>query len=900
MKNRVVSTFLFIILSIALSYSSVNQDINKSKATLVTIDSLVKKIESIHNIKLFYKPIWFEDKQFRSSIAELSLDNCLEIINRITGLNCIEVNSTHYVFVPAEIRNYSIRAKSRNTLVIGDETELGNNSKATIFGKILDGRTGKPISGASLFVNKVNLSLLTDNDGNYSFTMPRDEYDLKITYAGFEDFVRKIQVKGNGIIDFEISEKSILLKDLEVTDKAANLNVIRTQMSTIKLNAKAIKELPTFMGEKDILKSMNLLPGVQTTGEFGTGFFVRGGSADQNLILIENVPLFNSSHLFGLSSVLNPDAVNNVTFLKAGIPAKLGERASSVLDIRLGNNPDRLTIKGGIGLLNTRLNLETPLFNKKVNLLIGGRSSYSNWVLHAMPDASLKKSAASFYDLNFLLTSKLSENDNLTLFGYISDDTFRFTKSSPYHYDNRLFSLRYIHNFNEKLNLSFIAGNSRYRNDLSESDELRPKEAFIIKSAILYNNSRLNFNWTPSKNHSVDIGAAAIEYKLQPGTQSALGLLSEVKHNAMQTEKALEMAAYISDNITISPKLSAELGVRFNNYAYLGANRTFVFTPNSPNMPENITDTIFYKNNELIKWHSIIEPRVSLRYALNDASSLKFSYNKISQFINLISNTAVMSPTDIYKLCSPNIEPLISNQFTLGYFRNFNKNAIEASVELYYKKLDNIVEYRDGATILMNNSLETDLLKASGYNYGIELYVKKNTGALTGWASYTYSRSMRHTSSPYEIDQINRNNYFPSSFDRPHNLVFTGVYHLTRRWWLSGTFNYNTGKPITLPELKFYVDGNQYVYFSDRNKYRLPDYHRLDLAITLDESLRLKRKWKGSWTLSILNVYGQKNAYSVYYKSLPQLESKYYKFFNLYSMYIIRYPIPTITYNFSF
>jgi hypothetical protein len=326
----------------------------------------------------------------------------------------------------------------------------------------------------------------------------------------------------------------------------------------------------------------------------------------------------------------------------------------------------------------------------------------------------------------------------------------------------------------------------------------------------------------------------------------------------------------------------------------------FKFKENSARAPENIIDTLSYSNNQVIKWYSGLEPRLSMRYSIDYLSSLKFSYNRISQFINLISNTSVMAPTDVYKLSTPNVEPLICNQFAMGYFRNFDKNAYEASVEIYYKKLNNILEYRDGASILLNNSLETDLRKASGYNYGVEFYVKKNTGRLTGWASYTFSRSMRHTTSEFESDQINGNNYFPSSFDKPHNIVIMGNYHLTRRWWFSATFTYNTGKPVTLPELKYSFGDRQYIYYSERNKYRLPDFHRLDIAITLDETLRLKQKWKGSWTLSVLNLYGQKNPYSVFYKSSSQLESGFSNSFNLYNLFIIAKPIPTITYNFTF
>jgi len=899
-KNSLIFLFfVFQLLNIPLKAQR-NEIIQTDTARLVGIDDLASKIERKYPVKLFYKTEWFVNKRFRETIVNLSLDNCLTIVKRVAGLNCIAINSTTYVFVPIEIRNYSNKVNSKGVLVIGDESERGNFTKATISGKIIDAQTGKPLNGARISIDKLDQTLSTDRNGNYTFTVPPGDYDLRLNYAGFEENNRSIRVGGNGIVDFELTEKSILLKEVVVSDKVVDLNIIRTQMGTIRLNAKTIKELPNFLGEKDIIKSIALLPGVQSTGEFGTGFFVRGGSSDQNLILVEDVPLFNSSHLFGLSSVINPDGVNSVTFLKSGIPAKYGERASSVMDIRLGSNPDKLTGKGGIGLMNARLNLETPLFNKKASLLLGGRSSYSNWLLHSMPDIELKNSSAGFYDLNGLFTLKFNPKNSIILFGYLSNDNFSFTKSSPYQYDNTLFSLRYNHTFAEKLYSSLLLGFSRYRNDITDADTLKPKEAYYVNSSITYKNAKLNFNWLPNDIHSIDFGVNSILYELQPGKLTPFGSLSEVIPKSTLKEKGLESAAYISDNIHVSASISAEVGLRFSTYSYLGPNTVFAFNPNASHTAGNITDTLHYTNNQVIKTYFSLEPRFSMRYSIDNVSSLKISYNRISQFINLITNTAVMSPTDVYKLSGPNVAPLICNQFAMGYFRNFSNNALETSVEIYYKKLDNILDYRDGATILLNNSLETDLLNASGYNYGLELYIKKNTGRLTGWASYTYSRSMRHTTSPFVSDQINGNRYYPSSFDKPHNIVVMGNYHITRRWWVSGTFTYNTGKPVTLPELKYQFDDRQYIYFSDRNKYRLPDYHRLDVAITWDETLRLKQKWRGSWTLSILNLYGQKNPYSVFYKSTTQLESKFNASSNLYSLFIIERPIPTLTYNFTF
>ena len=876
------------------------ESLSRDTTSLVHFDVLAPKIERVNHIKLFYKLEWFGDKRFRASIADLPLEDCLTIVKRVSELSCLVLNSTSYVFVPVEIRNYSNKKNSRGVMIIGEESDFGKYTNATLSGKIIDFKTGKPLYGARIGIDKLNVSASTDKEGNYKLSIPVGEYYLSIRYSNYEPDERSVAIGGNGIVDFEVADKIIKLKEVVVTDKAMDINIIRTQMSVIKFNNKTIKELPTFLGEKDIVKSVTLLPGVQSTGEFGTGFFVRGGSADQNLILVEDVPLFNSSHMFGLNSAINSDGVNSVTLIKAGIPAKYGERASSVMDIRLGSNVDKLTVKGGIGLLNSRLSLEVPLFDKKVSLLIGGRSSYSNWLLHAMPDVDLKNSSASFSDINALVTMKFDAKNNLTLFGYFSDDKFSFVKSSPYYYDNTLASIRYSHTFNEKLYSMLLFGISRYRNDISQSDTLSPNEAYKISSSTNYNNAKLNFTWLPNEKHLVDIGMNAELYQLQPGRMEPLGSLSDVKLQTSQQEKALEMAVYVSDNIRFTPKISAEVGLRLTNYAFLGPNSVYIFKENASRSTQNITDTLNYGNNKIIKWYTSLEPRISFRYSTDEFSSVKFSYNRISQFINLITNTAVMAPTDVYKLSSPNIKPLICSQYAMGYFRNFNKNAFEASVEIYYKKLDNIVDYRDGATILLNNALETDLLNASGYNYGVEFYLKKNTGRLTGWASYTYSRSLRHTTSPIEADQINGNRYYPSSFDKPHNIVINGNLHLTRRWRLSGTFNFNTGKPVTLPELKYEFDGRQYVYYSDRNKYRLPDYHRLDIAITFDETLRLKQKWRGSWTLAIINVYGQNNPYSVFYKSTSQLESKFYQSSNLYKLFIISRPIPTLTYNFTF
>lgn len=900
-RNFITIFCILILLSISAFIHAQNTNATLGDSTrLVVFDTIATHLEQNNHIKLYYKTEWFKNKLFRAAIAGLPIEDCLTIVKRLTDLNYIVLNSDNYILVPFKVRNYSNRVDRKGTLIIGDENDIGKFSKADISGKVLDAKTGKPLRNVSLTIDKLNVSAKTDKTGNYKLTIPTGEYILRLNNPGFEEDDRSIKISNNGIVDFELSDKTIKLPEVVVRDKSMDQNVIRSQMSLIRLNTKTIKELPDLLGEKDIIKSVTLLPGIQSTGEFGTGFFVRGGSLDQNLILIEDVPLFNSSHVFGLNSAINPDGVSNVTLLKAGVPAKYGERASSIMDIRLANNADKVQFKGGIGLLDSRLNIEMPLFDKKVNLLVGGRTSYSDWLLHLMPDADLKNSSANFYDLNTLITLRLDTQNSLNVFGYHSNDNFRFVKISTYQYDNMLLSARYNHTFNEKMVSTFLLGYSGYRSTISESDSLLPKDAYKIAFLTDYYSGKLNFNWIPDKKNNIDVGFNSIFYLLQPGTLSPIGSLSTIIKQSSQAEKGLELAEYISDNISFSARISAEAGLRVSHFAYLGPNNVYTFKVNAAHTVANIADTLQYGNNAVIKWYTNLEPRLSIRYSIDKSSSVKFNYNRISQYINLISNTAIMSPTDVYKLSSPNIKPLICNQVAVGYFRNFNEDAIEASVEIYYKKLDNIIEYRDGASIVLNKTLEADLLNASGNNYGAEFYIRKNTGRLTGWVSYTYSRSMRRTTSSFETDQINGNNSFSSSFDIPNNLVINANYHLTRRWRLALVYNYTTGKPITLPELKFNYNGRQYVYYSLRNNYRLPDYNRLDLAITFDETLRKKQLWKGSWTLSILNVYGEKNPYSAFYKYNSASDSPLYRSFNLYNLFIIERPIPTLTYNFSF
>lgn len=899
-KRLAVKVFFAGLFFISFIQSGVSQTVRDT--TYLTIDQLTDQLEHKYSVQFFYKPEWFEMRSFHSSILKLSFAKTLDKIKTAMDLSIVTFDSVLYVFIPVKpMLNLPSVVKVSDEVIVGNPDEYGKYAKAIIQGKVLDGMSGNPLPGASIFIDKLKVGATADKNGNYHLQVPVGEYTVRLSLMGYDENIQRIKLVSDGTLMLEMFEKSIKLHEVVVMAERAESNVSSTQMGIVKLDVKAIKELPVSIGGRDIIKSITMMPGVQTIGEFGTGFNVRGGSADQNLILLEDVPIFNLSHLFGLISVVNSDGISNVTLLKAGISAKYGERASSVMDIQMGaNNPDKTTVKGGIGIINSNVYIETPLIDKKINLLVSARNSYSNWLLHSIPDIDLMNSFAHFYDADALLTFNVNSNNKINLFTYISNDRFGFAKKTYYKYNNLLGSIRWKHSFNNHLFSNLTAGLSDYRFQVSESDTSRLWEAYRINSGLLYKSTKWNFSWLPNENHSLDFGLNVALYKIQPGKLIGLNDSSIIKPVQMLSEKALESAIYITDNIIISPKLALDIGLRYSLYSYLGPNKIYIYQPDLPRTPGSVTDSLIYGNNKPICWYSGIEPRLSLRFTISNNSSVKLSYNRIHQFVNLVSNTAVMAPTDVWKLSSPNLKPLTCDHFVVGYFRNFKNNTYETSIELYYKSLMNAIEYKNGADLLLNPYLEADLTNVKGYNYGVELYVKKNTGKLTGWVSYTFSRSLQKTNGIFTEDKINDNQLFPSNFDRPNNLILNANYHISKRWRFNGTFTYSTGRPVTLPELKFDYQGYQLLYYSDRNKYRLPDYHRLDVSITHDESLRIRKKWKGSWTFSVINLYGRKNAYSVFYKKEGHLVSNDYRQYDTYMLYIIGRPLPLLTYNFTF
>ncbi len=872
-------------------------DIPKEK---IPAKEAISHLQEKHETFIFYLPQWIEGEYVNVTILELSLDRALSAIGQAVDLSHVFLGD-HIVFLPSgRVAEQRLAREDDDQLIIGAPEEYGRHNRATLSGKIVCGSTGEGLIGAVVYDPVSEAGASTDLEGRFEIELPTGTHRLRISYVGYESSHQEIRLYSDGEARLQLFESSVQLDEVTVTARSARENIERTQMSVITMDSQTIEGLQGTFGERDIVRSITLLPGVQSVGEFGTGFNVRGGDADQNLILIENVPLFNSSHLLGLISVVNADLISDVTLIKAGIPPRYGERASSVMDIRLNNSLDTegTNIHGGIGLLNSRLLLETPIIEDRASIYIGGRTSYSDFLLDYTNDEDLMNSTARFHDVTGTLNIALNQNNRLTLFGYQSFDRFGFGKETTHEYNNLLASARLNTSFSSSLSSSLIVGFSDYRYRIFEESEIRSHLDYRMNSGINYQTAKYVMSFIPGNNHSIEGGIQAVRYEIEPGELLPYGDDSDVSPNLMEKEKGMEVSGFLGDEFRISDQISLELGARYTHYFRQGPGTVYEYRDDAPRRLENITDTLHYGSGDVIADYGGFEPRIGFRYSNKDYSSWKLSYNRNYQYINLISNTSVMAPADIWKLSDSHISPLKSDQFALGYFHNFMDNPLETSLEVYYKNLDDVIEYRSGAEVVMNEFLETDVLPAKGYSYGAELYIRKHTGALTGWTSYTYSSSRRRTMQGNPEDQINRNAYFPSDYDRPHNLVVNAAYELTRRIRLSATFSYSTGRPITLPEHIFWHGSDVMVHFSDRNKYRLPDFHRLDVSLHIGKNLGIEGRG-GSWTISVMNLYGRQNPYSVFYKRthgrLDPIDS-----FNLYQLYILGRPLPTVTYNFSF
>lgn len=762
-------------------------------------------------------------------------------------------------------RNNQQRSLLENKLFeIGNAAAKTNASSATIAGYVKDIKTGEPIAGASLAVDKLKVGTVTDQFGYYSLSLPKGQHTISIQSIGMADTRRQVILKGDGKLNIELQTQIITLKNVTVSSQKLS-NIKSTQMGVQKIDIRTIKQVPVAFGEADLLKVVLTLPGVKSVGEASTGLNVRGGSADQNLILFNDATIYNPSHFFGLFSAFNPEVVKDVELYKSSIPAKYGGRLASVLDIssREGNKKT-ITGTAGIGLLTTRLDMEGPLIKDKTSFIIGGRSTYANWLLKRLP-AEYKNSKASFNDLNLNISHEINKKNAVYLTGYLSNDCFNLNSDTFYAYGNRNLSLKYKHIFNNKLNALFVTGIDEYRYHIS-SDK-NPVNAYKLSFDVNQTYFRTHFNYYLSAKHTIEFGLNSIYYKLHPGNYQPVGKESVVAADKVHAEQGLESALYLSDRWNITRAFSVDGGIRYSMFNYLGAQAINTYAPGIPLTEDNITSTIAYNKNDIIKTYSGPEYRAALRYAFTDSFSVKAGFNTQRQYIHTLSNTTAMAPTDIRKLSDPNVRPQYGEQVSIGLYKNLRSNTIELSAEAYYKRIKDFPDYKSGAVLVMNHHVETEMLNTRGKAWGIELMVKKLTGKLNGWLSYTYSRTLLQQDDPLAGELINDGKWYPANYDKPHDVTFIGNYRFTHRFSFSLNTTYSTGRPITLPVGSFYYGGSQRTLYADRNSNRIPDYFRTDISLNLDGSHKLTQWLHSSWTFGVYNITARKNPYSVYFIS---------------------------------
>ncbi|WP_425236958.1 TonB-dependent receptor [Ulvibacterium sp.] len=773
---------------------------------------------------------------------------------------------------------------------------LGQDSY-TINGKITDKDNGETLFGASVFLKNTNIGVVTNEYGFYSITAPKGNYVLVISYMGYLDINQEIQLDKDQKLDFEVEEYTTRLDEIVVTaEESERISLKKPEMSIAKLNIKTVKQMPVVLGEVDIIKSIQLLPGVTNNGEGSSGFNVRGGAVDQNLVLLDEAIIYNTSHLLGFFSVFNADAIKDMKLYKGGIPARFGGRASSVLDIRQKDgNSKNFFLTGGIGAISSRLAAEGPMFKDKGSFLVAGRGSYA----HLLLKAAGEKNSAYFYDLNLKTNYNLNENNRLFLSGYFGRDAFDFGDSFDSSYGNLSGNLRWNHIFNDRLfsNLSLIY--SKYDYDLG----IKIEEFEWISSINNYN-LKYDLAYYVNDRFKLDFGASGIYYDFDPGQVRPTSETSAINPLSLDRKKALESAAYIDAEHKLTDKLTAQYGLRYSIFNRLGGQAMVDYANDQP-VVYNSTLGIYQRGTEIgetdfekgetIKSYGNLEPRVSLAYQLNDVSSVKAGYSRVAQYIHLLSNTTSVTPLDVWTPSGQFIEPQLSDQYALGYFRNFMDKTYSLEVEAYYKTISNRIDYIDGSDLIGNNTIETEILNGESRAYGLEFLVRKTEGRLTGWLAYTLSKSEQRTPGGNAGGPgINDGKWYNTPFDRTHDLSLTGAYQLNDKWSFGTNLVFQTGRPVTYPNGQYEYEGLSIASYSDRNSDRLPAYHRLDVSATYVPNRKPNKRWKGEWVFSIYNLYNRKNAASISFGQNIETGANQATRVAIFGM------VPSVTYNFKF
>lgn len=862
------------------------------------LTQFLDEFERKQGVTFYYLEDWIAPFTINESYTGQTLADLLTDVLRESDISFIPIHDRALAFVKdptVEIkRREALVAASRRQQTIESAT-VGNpdlyrpGKIVTLRGRIANDEDRTPVTGATVVPNGVQ-GTTSDREGQYELRLPSGKHVLTINFIGFKERVIDLMLYDDGDLNLALQEAPVLLEEVVISSQPINeLTVSRP--GQLQLSVGAMKKQPSLLGEADLVRQLQSLPGVNTVGEAAAGFNVRGGSVDQNLVLYDGLPLFNTSHALGFFSAFYSEAIQEMSFYRGGIPAEFGGRVSSVLDIRSkAGDPERWKVNGGIGLVSANLMARGPIVKNRTTLAASVRGTYANWYLDLLKNTykDLTNSQVGFYDGDIRLEHSLNKDSKLTLSYYRSFDKLRIRGDTTFQWVNQLLSARLDQIFSPRLSGSFLLGVGDYGYTVSN---VQPAQGFDLDYKVTYPTLKMDFLLNAGE-HRLSFGLQSTYYSFNPGKLRPTTPESSIRSVTMDPQQSLESGVYLADSYNLTERFVVDAGIRLSSFIQLGPATVNVYSPSSPIEEDNLVDSVKYPSGEPVTSYMGLEPRVALRYSLTKESSLKLSYHRIYQYLHLVSNTAAVTPIDVWQPSNTFFKPQVADQISFGYFRDFKQKMYEAYAEVFYKEISNVLDFKDGAELILNKTLEADLLQGKGVAYGLETFLSKNQGRLTWTMSYTYSRSLRQFDAGPE--SINNGQSFPSNYDQPHMLNLSWNYRLSRRWSFTGNFAYRTGRPVTVPVFGFSVDGYGVAYFSGRNQYRIPDYHRLDIAFVIEGSHKLKKPWSGSWTISFLNVYARRNAYSYFFSSTVPGK------IDTYQLSILGTIVPSVTYNFKF
>jgi len=918
MKFLIIGVYIF---SISLALHGQDVTVISKTYSELQLDEFLIELGKDSGLRFYCRQEWISGKTMSNVERGTSIEKALELALEGTGLDFYREGKEIYIYPGTRIlsklpefekpvsgrqediplsgealstQNEYIQTNTiseENFITIGNEGASNIKEKFLVSGRITNKRTGEVLIGAAVIENESGSGTITDVNGEFELKLRGGDYSISVHHMAMKEMQYGLRVLSDGLVNLELEDELIALEEITVSDHRRS-NVEGLLMGYERISTKSMKEIPVVLGEKDILKVAQMLPGVQNAGEGTSGFNVRGGSADQNMFYINNISVYNTSHLFGFFTAFSPDIISDFSLYKNNIPSKYGGRIASIFDIttRQGNKTNFFA-QGGISPITGHIAVEGPIVKEKVSFVASFRSTYSDWLLRQIDDQDLRESNAAFYDGTLGLNADIGPSNQIKAFVYLSSDKFSLSDRNDYRYSNTGGSINWKHRYSSSLSSEISLSSSIYQFETIDKNNI--SEAYSHAYRVNHSEARADFLLMPSENHRIEFGVNGIYYDLNRGDILPYGVESTRIPIGLGKEQGIESAIYVSDEIRLFPRFNVLLGLRYSYYAQIGPASVQEYEEGLPKNKYTALGTRTYQSGEVVKPYYGLEPRLALNYMLGRSTSVKASYNRLRQYIFLLSNTFANAPNDQWKLTDYHISPPVSDQVSLGFYQDLARPGISISVEVYKKWVNNVVEYKDGADFISAEPIETQVLQGFQDSKGVELMIKKNTRRLTGWMSYTYSSSTVLIDGNYEDDKVNGGLAYPSNFDRPHSLNLVSNFRLSRRLSISSNVVYSTGRPLTLPISVYYSENQQYLLYSARNAYRLPDYFRIDLSVNLEGNLKFKKVAHSFWMFNIYNLTGRHNAYSVFYES-EEGQIKGYK------LSIFAKPIVTLSWNFKF